>query len=264
LSLLSIVVNYHTDELLYEFLRSYREFVDQDYRRLVVVDVEGDPARSFESRWRDMPVSNWLTDTENCGYAQAVNWAVSSQSESDFDNIAIFNADTKFIDHFIVDSCVDLLDSNDDIAVVGPMQFDSQGRITHAGIFGTNDKPFHRAWLSRDKDAHRYVADCVSVSGSAYFIKRKVWDEMFNCHLYKEIDPDSKGAMLQTPHYYEETYLSYHVREHGYRVVYNGEAEMIHEWHKSSPVDGEVDSKFMPISQSIFRKACDYHDIKHD
>lgn len=264
MSLLSIVVNYHTDELLYEFLRSYREFVDQDYRRLVVVDVEGDPARSFESRWRDMPVSNWLTDTENCGYATAVNWAVSSQSESDFDNIAIFNADTRFIDSHCVESCLDLLDSNDDIGVVGPLQYDSQGRITHAGIFGTNEAPFHRAWLSRDLKAHRYIADCVTVSGSAYFIKRKVWNEMFNCNLYKEIDPDSKGAMLQTPHYYEETYLSYHVAEHGYRVVYNGEAEMIHEWHKSSPVDGEVDSKFMPISQSIFRKACDYHGIIHD
>ena len=261
MSLLSIVVNYHTDELLYEFLRSYREFVDQDYRRLVVVDVEGDPARSFESRWRDMPVSNWLTDTENCGYATAVNWAIDSQSESDFDNIAIFNADTRFIDSHCVESCLDLLDSNDDIGVVGPLQYDSQGRITHAGIFGSNEEPFHRAWLSRDLKAHRYIADCVTVSGSAYFIKRSAWDELAQCPTYRESDPHSRGAFLNTRLYHEETWCSYHARAHGYRVVYNGEAEMIHE-HDSSP-NPEKDIKIAE-SKLQFVAACQHHEIEHN
>ena len=171
------------------------------------------------------------------------------------------NADTEFIDPNCVDSCLDLLDSNDDIAVVGPLQYNAEGRITHAGIFGTNDKPMHRAWLSRDKSSHRYIADCVSVSGSAYFTKRVVWDEMTRCPMYREAAPDAEGAFLPTRLYHEETFYSYHVREHGYRVMYNGEAEMIHH-HDSSP-NPERDIKIKE-SKEQFVAACQVHGMVHN
>lgn len=260
--LLSIVVNYHTDDLLEKFLTSYDKYVDQDGRELIIVDVESYHDKPHELRWR--PFEHvWITDEENIGYARAVNMAADIASDRAHLNIAIFNADTEFLDQNCVDSCIDLLDSNDDVAVVGPLQYDSRGRITHAGIFGSNEKPMHRAWLSKDKNSHRYIADCISVSGSAYFVKRSVWDEMTACPIYQASRP-APGAFLQTQHFYDETWLSYHVRAHGYRVLYNGEAEMIHQWHQSSPVDGEYANTNAKISREIFRKTCADHNIGCD
>lgn len=266
MSLLSIVVNYKTDDLLEKFLISYDKYVDEIGRKLIIVDVESDdPDKQFNDRW--LPYKHiWRTHEENIGYARAVNEAIASEDGHAmyYVNLGIFNADTEFVDEGAVDSCLDLLDSNDDIAVVGPLQYDSRGRITHAGIFGTNEKPMHRAWLSKDKNSHRYIEDCISVSGSAYFTKRSVWDEMTQCGLYQQAAPGATGAFLPTPHYYEETYCSYHMREHGYRVLYNGKAEMIHEWHKASAIDGPIDNQILPVSREIFRDACRIHNIKAD
>lgn len=267
MSLLSVVVNYHTDDLLEKFLISYDRYVEENDRELIVVDVEGDPEKPYQKRWsahkHSWRTRPWRTHTENVGFAHAVNSALSTQftDYAYFDNLAIFNADTEFIDPNCVDSCLDLLDCNEDIAVVGPLQYNGEGRITHAGIFGTNEQPMHRAWLSRDKSAHRYIADCVSVSGSAYFVKRSVWDEMTACPLYQEAAPGATGAFLPTRLYHEETFCSYHVREHGYRVMYNGEAEMIHH-HDASP-NPEKDIKIKE-SKEQFVAACQVHGMSHN
>jgi GT2 family glycosyltransferase len=137
--------------------------------------------------------------------------------------------------------------------------------ITHAGIFGTNDKPALRGWKRPDDGQFDEIRDdALSVSGSAYFIKRLCWDELTNCSKYRKIAPDAVGAFLPTPHYYEETFCSYHAREHGWKVVYDGETSMVHKWHKASPVGGVAEKKHMPESRKMFRAACDMHGITHD
>jgi glycosyltransferase involved in cell wall biosynthesis len=165
-----------------------------------------------------------------------------------------------------------------DVDIYGPKQRDEMGRITHAGIFGTNTKPQHRGWKAQDPEDQlfRDTLDAVTVSGSAYFVKRTVWENL-------TYDPEyinllgylvgtnqiplwsilSDGAFLPTPHYYEETWCSYYARHRGYSVVYDGYVSIGHSWHASSDIGGEQDSKFK-VSQSIFRDACDYMRIEHD
>jgi len=250
---LSIVVNYKTDGLLHSFIESFQTYVNQDENQLVVVNVAGQGLK--------VPENVLLIEWEsNIGYARAVNDAILLY-EDGYENFAIFNADTKFVDDKSFDSCIELLRSDDRIAVVGPLQRNSRGQITHAGIFGTNRKPLHRLWKSHSYLEAKDVVDAVTVSGSAYFIKASVWWELANDPEFKLINGDPMGALLNTDLYYEETFCSYHARFKGYRVVYNGEAEMIHE-HDASPISELSGS--MTKSREIFRAACDRMGIDRD
>lgn len=254
--LLSIVINYKTNDLLSNFIDSYMEYVHDEGRILVIGDVDG-----------DYPISlvpdgvGFIGWNENIGYARAVNYIARAYESYNCENIGIFNADTRFVNYDCVDSCVNLLQSEKDIGVVGPLQYNGQGQITHAGIFGRNSKPLHRAWKSKDLASVRDVKDAVTVSGSAYFVKRSVWDQLANDPEFLLIDPEAEGAFLTTNLYYEETFCSYFARHKGYRVVYNGLAEMLHE-HDSSP-ESELVGR-LPEAREKFRAACDALGIERD
>lgn len=255
-----VVVNYRTPELLHKFCDSYAFQESEVETELLVVDVDpddktDDAVRSFLPAY-DFLVQYWPISF-NCGYAGACNFASASAIH---DTIAFFNADTELHATTLQD-CYDLLHSNDSYGVVGPMQVNSEGRITHAGIFGSNTNPSLRGWMSRNISRYTDVRDdAVSVSGSAYFIKRSVWDKIEN--LLKQIYPDVEGAMLPTQHYYEETFVSYMARHLGYKVVYAGNTMMSHEWNQSG--------KYMPIakwakeSRETFRNSLDYFGVAHD
>jgi GT2 family glycosyltransferase len=252
-SLLSIVVNYHTDDLLARFLESYKEHVEAPSRDLIVVDVEGDGTNWVDWLSADGPEClYWDIEAENIGYATACN---RNATGKEYRNYAFFNADTVFLDRGCVDSCIDLLESNDDVAVVGPMQVNSSGKVTHAGIFGTNTHPIHRAWMDNYPDQYEDIRDAVTVSGSAYFVDAAVWNEMIDCVGY---------GLLPSKLYHEETWFSYHVREHGYRVLYNGEAKMIHEWHKSVEKNQTWADIAYKESELMFKQACADHGIEHN
>jgi GT2 family glycosyltransferase len=176
--------------------------------------------------------------------------------------LAAFNADTVLTPH-VLEDCVNALHQNEDWGVLGPHQVDKQGLTTHAGIFGTNDAPQHRAWHQKDSPEYHDIQEAVTVSGSAYFVKRSVWDKLTVCPIYAEKYPEALGAFLPTPHYYEETFCSYHSRAHGFKVMYYGMASMIHKWHTATPLGGWAEEQ-LPISQGIFREMCDLHGISHD
>jgi GT2 family glycosyltransferase len=200
-----------------------------------------------------------LTFEDNVGYARACNAAAAKSSS---DHLALFNADCK-VTLGALEDCCQALDDHPDWGVVGPRQIDDYGRLTHAGIFGMPTKPQHRAWLHPDSPLYADVQEAVTVSGAAYFVRRSVWDELTDCPIYRSVAPDAEGAFLPTPHFFEETWCSYHARTHGYKVFYLGTVMLIHRWHKASPVGGWAEQQF-PVSQQIFRRACDAHGIEHD
>lgn len=267
----AVVVNYKTPDLLEEFIESYREFVDAKDTALIVVDVEGDLSRPTYSRTAFSGGYYPMAFLTNVGYARACNAgaAMAANLYPAHEYIGFFNSDVKFLDRNCVPSCLDLLESNSDIAAVGPLQINSDNKITHAGIFGTQSNPQHRGWKQVDQGQYSDVRDAVTLSGSALFIDRGAWEEMTECGQYKNACSliyfdTALGAFLPTQHYYEETFFMYHLHVHGFRTVYNGEAKMIHEWHKSSEVGSDVDVKLAKESQEEFRKACDIHGIERN
>jgi hypothetical protein len=145
-----------------------------------------------------------ISSEENTGYARACNFAASFGC--DHDVLGLFNADI-ILTPDSVDECVTALLSQPDWAVLGPRQVDSKGRITHAGIVGTQAAPRHRGWHRADRGQFTDVLDDVpTVSGAAYFIKRHVWDELTSCPIYRRSAPEALGAFLPTKHFHEETF----------------------------------------------------------
>jgi glycosyltransferase involved in cell wall biosynthesis len=224
-----------------------------------------------------------LVLSDNVGYALACNNLadLSRGCMTEYNDVLGFlNADVwmDWKDQFKIR---EFFKENQDVAIMGPKQRNEAGRITHAGIFGTNEAPKHRGWQHPDIRDQLYhdVVDAVTVSGSAYFIRRKICDELSDNPAYQEIYdellPETlkllnvelpysvRGAFLPTPFYYEETFCSYYARHMGHRLVYNGNISIGHSWHGSVKTGSKMDQMFRP-SRDMFRRACDKLGINHD
>lgn len=248
-----VVVNYRTTELLHNFIESYNnsDFADSD---LFVVDNDPLPEQVDinKSISRD---AFYLFSKENIGYARACNWA-SGFSQRKY--IAFMNSDCVLLPDTLSKMYAGMEEHGFDIA--GPLQYNRNNKVTAAGIFGKETKPQDRGFRNPNLDKFRDIKEAISISGSAYFIRADVWDTLSDCELFQEVAPGCVGAFLPTQHYYEETWVSYHARAHGYKVWFYGEAEMIHEWHKSSKV-GSVEKEILPASKEYFQRACAHHGI---
>lgn len=255
-----IVVNHYTPDDLQGFLDSLQH-VMMPYHLWIVNVGADEPSRNVALRYLDSKSNvSVLQHASNIGYGPAVNHAALGGHR---DIIGIFNADVRITpDSF--ERCYDALRGND-WGVLGPRQVDERHRITHAGIFGTNSEPTMRGWLQHDSLQYTDTRPAISVMGSAYFIKREVWNHLAACPIYRKSAPAAKGAFLPTPLYYEETWCSYHARAHGFEVMYYGQVEMVHKWHQSVLATGESAAmEKMKIARQMFREACDAHGIEHD
>ena len=258
------VINYNTRPLLNRFLDCLHNdlHVNEKVWNLYIADngSQDDSAHWMKYNFERYKINKFYMN-DNIGYSGACNQLAAIGSS---DIIGLLNADIWMTSEALV-RAQKIFDDNPDIHILGPKQRDENGLITHAGIVGTNTAPTHRGWRQSDFNDELYKdrVPCVTVSGSAYFIRREVWNTLTNHPKYQEMYPGATGAFLPTPHYYEETWCSYFARHLGYNVVYDGSVSIGHSWHKSSPVGGEADSKFKE-SQGIFRKACDYIGIERD
>lgn len=258
-----VVVNYKTPRDLSGFLESLDANRPKGPWRAVVVNVEPGPDDvEVAEKWRASAPEDTLhvVRSTNVGYARACNRAAQLTNK---EVVAFFNADVRLTPE-AVDDCVEAILSDPTWAVLGPRQVDEHGRLTAAGIFGSGKSPRHRGWHHQDTGQFADIRDdAVTIAGSAYFVRRDVWDQLTACPLYQRAAPGAEGAFLPTPHYFEETFCSYHATAHGYRCVYYGFTTIIHRWHGASVVGGYAEQQF-PVSQRLFREACDVHGIAHD
>lgn len=263
-------MNWRTAPDLQAFLDSLTANPPTVQFTVTVVNVEPTPADELVAEaWVAAARARWnihcihRSFPTNIGYARACNFGASLGTH---DVVALFNADVEVTPGSIDECTAALLAGADrNWGILGPRQVDQQNRLVHAGIFGTLDKPtFGGRFRARDRgQASETRDDAVTVSGSAYFVLRHVWEYLTDCQVFKAIDPGAEGAFLQTEHYYEETWCSYHAQAHGWKVVYYGPVCMTHKWHRASPVGGRAE-QMLPASQAKFRAACDDHGIPRD
>lgn len=267
----AVVVNYRTPDDLRRFVESWLSHQPEDISaRLRIVNVAPMPADSeVASRYIDPGFVDVVEYFDNIGYGRACNLGAQRDHGDGFDVIALFNADVELTPK-AVQACYSALMSDDSWGVLGPRQVNDQKRLVHAGIIGTGAAPRHRGWLQVDYGQYSDVLDDVpTVSGSAYFIKRSVWVQLKCCSRFQlatlgDTSPGARsGAFLATPHYYEETWCSYHARAHGWKCVYYGEVTITHFFHRASPTGGWADQQ-MYRSRAQFREACELHGIPCD
>jgi GT2 family glycosyltransferase len=252
-----VVVNYRTYRDLYRFLDSVNRYPPLLPSTLTVVDVEA-PTHEEHFPWAGGQ-GRWVCTEDNIGYGRACNMA---GAEGTADIIGLFNADVE-VTSGSLKACASALAGHTDWSILGPCQIDSENRIRHAGIFGTLSSPAHRGWGEINRGQYTDVCDAVTVSGSAFFVKRRAWNELTQCPVHRSVAPGERGAFLPTPHYYEETWATYHAQAHGMRVIYFGSTTLVHRWHQASPIGGWADQQ-MPVSRKMFQSACDEHGIAHD
>jgi len=256
-----VVVSYRTLGDLADWVDSLILHGPSEGVHVVIVDV--DPLEDGSHLIRKLEIAGiaatYLAIGYNCGYGRACNVGARAGLHR---NIGIFNADT-LIRPGVIEACVEDLIAHPEWGVIGPRQVTKTGHLTHAGIFGTPRKPQIRGWKRKDTGQFSEVEQAVYVAGSAMFIRRDVWNEMFECQDYLAAAPDADGPMLETKHYYEDAWLCTHLRHHGYDVIYKGDVAMVHEFHKASPLKGrESANRHQSGSKRRFQEVCRAHGVK--
>lgn len=184
---------------------------------------------------------------ENRGHGYGTNRAAERALTWKPDYLFLLNPDCLFTST-ILDSMVAFLEADPARCVVGPKQVDSRGRVTAGGIIGTMEEPAHRFWHHQDRNNSlgRDAVQGPTVAGSAMLVRTEDFFEY--------------GGLLESNHYYSETWFNYHIQAHGRECWYYGEAVMNHEWHQSSSIGSPLAEGVLRQDQELFRRMCDEHD----
>lgn len=196
-----VVTNYRTPRDLDAFLASYAAFPCFWPGSLTVANVVPTPAdMAVVERWQAVIPMNHLVFADNVGYARACNRGAQLGGG---DVVALFNADVVLRAEALT-HCYEAIRGNPTWGVLGPRQVDDRNRLVGCGIFGPPTRPTQAAWMELDTGQCSAVrTDALTVSGSAYFVRRDVWDMLTACPIYQEVTRGggAEGAFLPTPHY---------------------------------------------------------------
>ncbi len=261
-----IVINFNTEAKLSRLVNTLYpqatedDFNQTDWRLFLVDNGSTDGSQDYINSVNKGLVEKRIFN-KNIGYAAAAN---ETAAISTGDIIGILNADIWFTPDD-VRAIQRAFDEDPEVAILGPKQRDEKGDIVYGGILGPPEHPKHRGWRQNDPDdiLYRDKEEMYLISGSAYFMRRSVWEDITKCPLYQEVSEGAIGAFLPTPHYFEETFCTLHAQAHGYRSFYDGRVSIGHSWHASSEVGGHADRMFQ-VSKAIFVNAADKHGIPHD
>jgi GT2 family glycosyltransferase len=262
-----VVVTYSQPQALMNFLLSLEKFADVPLTLTVINNnSQNGQLTHITKKWRwnngstrQLLVNYSYVNQGNVGYAKACNQGAVLGSAP---YLLLLNDDVMF-----TAGCLSKLTAHferpdyEHVGILGPRQVASTGKLTHAGIVREAGRDRHRFWLAPDMGQANDELDVPTVAGSVYAIRRETWAELTACPVYQQVSDGAVGAFLPTPHYYEETWCSYHARDHGWSVRYQGDVAFIHEWHRSSPVGGDAETKHFSVSEQMFRDACTAHDI---
>lgn len=261
-----VIVNYNTQTLLKRLLDTLCSSNTDCFKLYIADNGSSDGSGDFLTDYRDLYKPEAIVLNDNIGYSRAVNHLASLGSGP---YIGVLNADV-WLDGKAVQAIKHSFEAHPEQAIMGPKQMDENHIIRFGGIFWGKGphKLVHRGWNELDYSDVLYHdrVECATVSGSAYFVRRSVWDEMAHCPDFKRSCPEAEGAFLVTKHYFEETYLSMHAAHHGHKIFYDGTVPTIgHTWNASTP--GENRGKltnYMVESREIYKKACAEHGIRNE
>lgn len=265
-----LVCNHNSRSLLERLLNTLHSDYEPDVWTLTIAD-NGSTDGSVEWLKQLAVTGNYQVSNiyfnENIGYARAINKMAADTSN---DILCAVNADTWFTTKHVKD-VINFFEENPNVAIAGPKQMDEQSRIRHAGIYWAGKKayhPKHMGWERKDPQDLMYKEDhpCWTVSGSLYYIRRKVWNAIAEWEPYKSLgfNPKQYHCMPEFDLYYEETLVSQLAHHLGYEVWYNGTSETAgHSW-SGSKADLKTLSQLAAKSRAQYIYICDKLGIPHE
>lgn len=206
-----VVISFNTRQMVLDCLHSIRANTPEPHH-IILVDNgsrDGTVEAVRQLGWQDMSI---VANAGNVGYAKACNQGIYA-SRSPY--IVLLNSDVVLTPGWLR-PLIECIQGDERIAVVGPKMVDRAGRITGAGIVGTNAQHYPRGLLEPDRSGmYDEQEDCISVSGAAYLIRRDLLATlgMFDEHYF---------------FYFEETDYSFQARSQGFRVVYCPRSKIYH------------------------------------
>jgi GT2 family glycosyltransferase len=264
-----VVVNYRTAYDLTRFCESVLQYPPRVPYTMRIFNVapymrDIEVAHDYAEK---IPNCMALGTNSNIGYGRAAN---NAAGRGRHDTIAVFNADVMMTERAF-DACFEALHDlgeegrNGDLGVLGPRQVDSRGILRHGGVVGEPQRLVQRGFGQPAGDAYRDNEDVTMVLGSAMFVPRWVWRRLFQCKRYRSSTSNALGPLLETPLYFEDTWLCAHARAHGLRIRYQGDTTIVHEWHQSIDKHApDAQHMFFDQSQQVYRRLCDDHGIEHE
>lgn len=219
-----IIVNYNGKHLLEKNLQSV---VDTDYENfeIIVVDnasVDG----SIEYLRKNFPTVKIVESKDNLGFGRGNNLGVKEYPN--FDAYLFLNNDVSVPKDWLGKLVVTLQEKND-AGAVGPKILYSKEKlgndrriINSAGIYvDKHFMPYDRYDKENDNTKCTIVEEVDAIMGGAFLIRRDVFEKTggFNPKMFL---------------YYEDIDLSLRIRDLGYKIYYNGNAEVYHDHMASS------------------------------
>lgn len=219
-----IIVNYNGKHLLEKNLQSV---VDTDYENfeIVVVDnasVDG----SIKYLRKNFPTVKIVESKDNLGFGRGNNLGVKEYPN--FDAYLFLNNDVSVPKDWLGKLVVTLQEKKD-AGAVGPKILYSKEKlgndsriINSAGIYvDKHFMPYDRYDKENDNTKCTIVEEVDAIMGGAFLIRRDVFEKTggFNPKMFL---------------YYEDIDLSLRIRDLGYKIYYNGNAEVYHDHMASS------------------------------
>lgn len=211
--LVSIIIPvYNQFDFTYKCLKSILGNTQNiDYEIIIADDVSSDQTININNYIKNI---NVVRNEKNLGFLLNCNNAVKFANGK---YIHLLNNDTQVQKEWL-SSLIELIESSDDIGMVGSKLVYPDGRQQEAGGIIWNDASGWNFGRLDDptKPEYNYVKEVDYISGASIMLSKKLWDEI--------------GGFDEryVPAYYEDSDLAFEVRKHGYKVMFQPKSVVVH------------------------------------
>lgn len=211
--LVSIVIPvYNQWNYTYNCLKSIKENTDDvSYEIIIADDVSIDETKDIKTYISNI---NVVRNEINLGFLLNCNNAAKKARGR---YIHFLNNDTNVQKNWL-SSLVELIETDNNIGMVGSKLIFSNGKLQEAGGIIWNDASGWNYGRLDDpeKPEYNYVKEVDYISGASIMIKKSLWEEIGGF--------DERYA----PAYCEDSDLAFEVRKHGYNVLYQPKSVVVH------------------------------------
>jgi GT2 family glycosyltransferase len=257
-----VVLNYNTWALAIRCIARIEQVTTVPHKIYAVDNASPDGScghleSEFAFRGWKAPGIELIAAGENGGYSAGNNIGIKCALADGCEHILIINSDV-VLENDAIALMSDALRNTDEIAVVGPAVFDSNGFPAHyvrAPLdfvsYIANKKPFNRFMCSGGKEDRHEPRNIKIESGSELF----VFDGMVSgcCFMMKSAAFLKTGLLDENVFLnHEEDILAYKIKEAGYRCGFLKTAKVVHHHSSSVSKQGSAFERYHRYLSSIY------------